>query len=154
MTRTFLPSATAARLAQQHEVLYTLLETRGEQDVARRPEPGKWSILENIAHLAAYQQVFTHRVRRILAEDNPAIPAYVGDNDPHFLEAREQPVADVLADLSADRLYLCDWITSLDAGQLSRRATHPRYGPRSLLSWTEFFLLHEAHHLYTIWKVT
>ncbi|HTJ14754.1 MAG TPA: DinB family protein [Dinghuibacter sp.] len=146
-----IAAATAARLRGQHEVLYLLLP--GDRPLRERPSPDTWSLLENAAHLAAYQKMFARRVERILAEDEPAFAAYVGDNDPYFLAAREESAADLLVDLSADRLYLYDWITSLGDDPLSRTAVHPKYGRRTLAMWTEFFLLHEAHHLYTMWKL-
>ena len=30
---------------------------------------------------------------------------------------------------------------------------HPKYGALTLVEWTEFFLLHEAHHLFTLFKL-
>jgi len=154
MTTTFLPPGTTVRLQQQQQCIQTLLDVTGDQDTRRRPAPETWSIQENIAHLYAYQQIFDGRVRRILTEDNPSFAAYVGDNDPRFLESNEQPVAELLADLCSDRLYLSDWLTSLSEAQLARKATHSKYGRRSLSLWAEFFLLHEAHHLFAIWKLT
>jgi hypothetical protein len=142
--------STVTRLRYQHESLPLLI---ADQDPARRPAPEKWSILENIAHLGAYQKIFAARIQRILSEENPLIPAYVGDADPCFLQLRENSIQDLIVYLNSDRLYLHDWLTSLSGEQLSRRATHPRYGDRTLLLWTEFFLLHESHHLETIWKL-
>lgn len=148
-----MTTATGTRLQHQHEVLYTLLDGLSAEAISRRSATGKWSLLENVAHLAAYQQQFSRRIDRILAEESPLLEAYIGDNDPFFLEAREESPADLLADLSADRLYLHDRIVSLSNAQLARRASHPRYGSRTLSMWIEFFLLHEAHHLYTMWKL-
>jgi hypothetical protein len=142
-----------ARLRQQHESIQTMLDASGDQDLRLRPAPSTWSIQENIAHLYAYQQIFAGRVHRILTETNPTFAPYVGDNDPRFLTAREQPVAELLTDLSSDRLYLSDWLTSLSEAQLAMKASHSTFGTRSLSLWTEFFLLHEAHHLFTIWKL-
>lgn len=34
-----------------------------------------------------------------------------------------------------------------------RIGLHPVYGPMTLEGWTEFFLLHEAHHLFTILRL-
>jgi len=36
---------------------------------------------------------------------------------------------------------------------LRRVGHHPRYGMLDVRQWTEFFLLHEAHHLYTIFML-
>jgi hypothetical protein len=149
-----LPESTVQRLRIQHECIATIIGSQPEELLRQRPSPDKWSIVENIAHLLAYQQIFVKRVKRILTEESPAIAAYVGDHDPFFLEAAEQRLADLLTDIATDRQYLYEWITSLNGNQLSRRAAHSRYGSRTLLSWTEFFLLHEAHHCNTIWKLS
>jgi hypothetical protein len=125
----------------------------GRENVATRPASGKWSLLENVAHLFAYQRQFSRRIDRILAEEHPLFEAYVGDNDPVYLEACTESLPDLLADLGADRLYLHDRLVSLSDQQMARTAAHPRYGTRTLTSWTEFFLLHEAHHLFTMWKL-
>lgn len=154
ITNASIPESTAQRLRCQHECLETLIGDRSGDELRLRPLPEKWSVLENIAHLAAYQQMFSRRVTRMLTEDDPALPAYIGDTDPRFLDMKEQAPGDLLADLSSDRLYLHDWLMSLGGAQLARTGTHSRYGTRSLLLWIEFFLLHEAHHLETIWKLT
>jgi len=150
----FLPESTAQRLRCQHGCIITIIESQEEQQIRRRPSPEKWSIVEHIAHLSAYQHVFAYRIKQLLAEENPTIIRYIGDKDPLFLEIREQPLDDLLVDLSVDRQYLYEWLNSLTDEQLERKATHPVFGTRSLLLWTEFFLLHEAHHCDAIWKLT
>jgi DinB superfamily len=40
----------------------------------------------------------------------------------------------------------------LSPPDFARVGTHSRFGPLSLAAWIEFFLAHEAHHLYTIVK--
>ncbi len=37
--------------------------------------------------------------------------------------------------------------------QLMRIGLHPVYGPMTIEGWTEFFLLHEAHHFFTILRL-
>ena len=142
------------RLRCQHECLNVLLEVPDRQILVKRPAPEKWHIVDQVAHLVAYQHVFAGRIHEILCQDNPAFPRYVGDNDPLFLERRNESPDDLLVDLSADRQYLYEWICSLEPDQLRRTATHPVYGERSLLLWSEFFLLHEAHHCFTIFKLS
>ncbi|HVT60257.1 MAG TPA: DinB family protein [Thermoanaerobaculia bacterium] len=41
-------------------------------------------------------------------------------------------------------------VDSLTPDQLDRIGVHPAMGPLPIRLWLEFFLLHEAHHLYTI----
>jgi hypothetical protein len=37
--------------------------------------------------------------------------------------------------------------------ELNKTGTHPVYGNLNILKWIEFFLLHEAHHLLTIFQL-
>jgi hypothetical protein len=81
-----LSPSMAMRLQSQHDSIPELIGNLPEVSLRQAIRPGKWSIQENIAHLAGYHDVFIDRLRRM-------------DN---------------------------------------------------VTEWTEFFLLHEAHHLYTI----
>ena len=45
-------------------------------DVATPPEPGEWSVLECLGHLADGELVVSGRYRWIIAEDTPAIVGY------------------------------------------------------------------------------
>ena len=49
-----------------------------EQLVAR-PIPGKWSTLEVICHLADFEIVYTDRIKRVIAENEPTM--FAGDPD-------------------------------------------------------------------------
>ncbi|MGH7237346.1 MAG: DinB family protein, partial [Candidatus Saccharimonadales bacterium] len=53
----------------------------------------------------------------------------------------------------ADREVIYQLITHTPADKLERMGIHPKYGKLTVLDWTEFFLLHEAHHLYTIFQL-
>jgi hypothetical protein len=44
-------------------------------------------------------------------------------------------------------------ITNLNDGELLLTGTHPKFGVLTIPGWTEFFLLHEAHHLFTIFRL-
>ena len=52
------------------------------------------------------------------------------------------------------RKTLNDFLFGLDEHQLMRTARHPAYGKWNINGWTQFFLLHEAHHFFTILKLT
>src|SRR5215207_5335293 len=44
-----------------------------------RPEPGEWSVVELVAHLADSELISSARARWVLAEDEPDIVAYDQD---------------------------------------------------------------------------
>src|SRR6202158_6510750 len=56
-----------------------LTERLSNRQLARRPEPGKWSIGEILAHLADAELVIGYRLRLILAANGTAIQAFDQD---------------------------------------------------------------------------
>jgi hypothetical protein len=142
------------RLLHQQETLPELIAGFSEERLRQRTNPDKWSIFENIAHLAVYQHVFTNRLQHIVEEQEPAFERYVGDHDPLFLAYRERSLKEVLSDIARQRSHIIGLFDSYDEKLLQRSGLHPKYGRMSLLQWTEFFLLHEAHHLFAIFILT
>jgi hypothetical protein len=41
-------------------------------------------------------------------------------------------------------------LKSLSDKDYERTGIHPKFGEMSLALWVEFFLVHEAHHLYVV----
>jgi hypothetical protein len=66
------PAAVQARTA---DALRTLVTDAGDS-LRVRPEPGEWSVLECIGHIADAELVVATRERWILAEDLPEIVGY------------------------------------------------------------------------------
>ena len=141
------------RLENQYTAIDHLITGLNGDHVLRNPAPGKWSIHDNITHLAVYQQMFIKRIGSILEQDNPTFNPYKADNDPVFIAWQQWPTDKLLKQLSADRKQLFEMITNLPESKLDRRGTHLVFGTLTITKWTEFFLLHEAHHLFTIFKL-
>ena len=142
-----------SRLQFQHQTVSELINGYSEKDLKRQPIPGKWSAFENIVHLAVYQPVFHDRVDQILSGKNPSFQRYVADTDPDFIESLQKPLAEQLRHLHDVRTLIFQKITQSTPDQLSLTANHPKFGNLSLVQCTEFFLLHEAHHLFTIFQL-
>ena len=139
-----------SRLQYQHETIGELIAGLTEERLRRRINPDKWSAFENIAHLAAYQPVFISRLEKILQGPSPTFDRYVGENDPLFPAALERSLPDLLMDIQGRRAGIIDLLTGMDKTALKNTGRHPRYGLLTVTQWTEFFLLHEAHHLFTL----
>jgi len=112
--------------------------------------PGKWSAHEQLAHLARYHQIFLQRIERILAEQSPEFSRYRAEDDPEWPAWSGLPTQQVLARLSSMRAKLMARLHSLSEEDFERTAVHPRFSAMSLSLWLEFFLVHEAHHLYVV----
>jgi len=146
------------RLKHQHEALPELISGLTEQQLKQRINPDKWSAFENIAHLAAYQPIFLARLEKIAAEDapsfEPTFERYVAEKDPSFPDYLNIPLRSLLDLISGGAAQITTRLTSLNDTELLRVAVHPKYGRLSVSQWTQFYLLHEAHHLFTIFMLT
>lgn len=142
-----------SRLKDQHTSLGVMIGDLDTNKLTYRPEPGKWNIHDNIVHLAVYQPIFINRIKTILEKDKPTFNPYRADDDPVFLRWQKWDLKELLARLNVDREQLYQLITGLSEHELIRTGTHLRYGTLTIIQWTEFFLLHEAHHQFTIFKL-
>jgi hypothetical protein len=142
------------KLKVQHLALPHLITGVTANHLLWPPLAGKWSIHDNIAHLARYQQLFTDRIDQILFSDIPVFEPYKADVDPGFAAWRRREHGVLIDVIFADRIKIVDRLTALSTADLERKGRHSNYGEMDIPGWTEFFLLHEAHHLFTIFKLS
>lgn len=142
-----------SRLKNQHTSLNIFITDMDHDRLSYRSEPGKWNIHDNIAHLVVYQPMFINRINSILVMDNPVFEPYTADNDETFMAWREWKMDSLLNRLYDDRKVFCELVTNLNEQDLNRMGTHQKYGTLTVAQWAEFFLLHEAHHQFTIFKL-
>jgi uncharacterized damage-inducible protein DinB len=140
------------RLATQLDALPLLLSGAPAEALRRRTASGKWSAHENLAHIARVSELFLGRVRRILSEDGPALLQYRAEDDPEWPAWAALYTDEVLRRLVSLRSELLRMVGGFTPADLARTGVHSRFGAMPLTLWIEFFLLHEAHHLYTILK--
>jgi hypothetical protein len=112
--------------------------------------PGKWSAHEQLAHLARYHQIFLQRIDRILTEQAPEFPRYRAEDDPEWPAWVSLPTPQLLVRLSSMRATVMARLQSLSEEDFKRTGVHSKFGAMSLSLWLEFFLVHEAHHLYVV----
>ena len=148
-----LSKPTLDRLKIQHEVISVLISELNESELKLHPIPDKWSVKENIAHLTCYQPTFLSRIKRILNEDNPSFEGYIPEEDSEFPKLLSMSVDELIAHQKQKRAEIVNLISNLSDEQMKRTGTHSKFGSMNIIEWTEFFLLHEAHHIYTIFKL-
>jgi uncharacterized damage-inducible protein DinB len=138
------------RLETQLEVIPVLLAGVSEESIVARPVSGRWSAGENLAHLARQHAVFLERLHRIQEEDSPNLGRYRAEEDPAWPEWSGLSLEEILARLKALRAEIVRLVRGLSDEESNRTGVHPLLGKMSVSRWLEFFLLHEAHHLYVV----
>lgn len=149
-----LSASVCSRLQNQHEAIYDLLNGISEDELRQRINKDKWSPFEQVAHLVSYQPVFLQRLQIIQQENDPLFDRYVADNDPAFIACCKRSLKELLNDLAAQRTLIINHLMILTGAAISKTGRHPKYGLLTVAEWTEFFLLHEAHHLFSIFMLT
>ena len=145
-----LPATTQTRLETQLDALNLFIDTLDADALTQRPPSDKWSIYEHIAHMGRYHEVFQMRMRRVLDEDGPNLGRYSAEGDPEFSNWLALSPDAAVQSLKQRRADLISFVQGLSAEQLAGTGVHPVLGEMGIALWLEFFLLHEAHHLYRI----
>jgi uncharacterized damage-inducible protein DinB len=135
---------------QLQDFLAISLNGVSAETLSARPIPGKWSAHDQLAHLARYHEIFLQRIDRILAEQAPEFPRYRAEDDPEWPAWLGLPTPQLLAQITSMRAKLMARLRSLSEEDFERTGMHPKFGAMSLSLWLEFFLMHEAHHLYVV----
>jgi uncharacterized damage-inducible protein DinB len=148
-----LSSSISTRLQYQHKSLLDLIDGLTDEQIRRQIVPGKWCIFENIVHLTTYQHVFILRVKKMMDEENPSFSRYTADTDPIFVENCSKSTREIMQDIVTTRKEMAAGILLFKDTDFDKAGQHPVFGQMNLIQWLNFFLLHEAHHLFTIFKL-
>jgi uncharacterized damage-inducible protein DinB len=113
----------------------------------RRIGPGEWSIMENAVHLLDSDLASTHRMRRIVAEENPLLVAYDENAFIARLPCERDDLTEVLDLFEANRRFTARWLRTLPTEAFSRTGIHTQRGKVTLLQIVEIYANHVDHHL-------
>jgi uncharacterized damage-inducible protein DinB len=149
-----IPSYISTRLHYQHKSLIDTIDGLSDEQVRRQIITGKWSIFEHMVHLQTYQHIFIVRVHKILTGNSPSFPRYSAEADPMFLENCSLSTREIMQDLITTRKEMATEMVQFAETDFTKTAEHPAFGPMNLLQWMNFFLLHEGHHLFAVFKLT
>ena len=126
--------------------LLTAIHGIHEKDLRRPEKPGRWSILEVIAHLSDLELVCTVRMRAILATDRPTLQKLEQESwvsRVHTSDTRDE----ILEQFWFLRRMNLSFLERLDDGQRSRIGIHPQFGEMSIDSVATLLETHQAKHL-------
>ena len=76
------------------------------------------------------------------------------ETEPGWSTLLAMSTEDLIEHFLSSRRALVSLVRDCTPQQLRRSAIHPQFGAMDVSQWLEFFLLHEAHHLYVIATLT
>ena len=100
------------------------------------PGPGKWSMLEIVAHMRDMERdAYIARYRKILAEDNPTLPDLDGDLIALRDDYRSLKLPELLRDWLKLRKECLKLLKSVKGAQWERMGTHETAGSLSMMDF-------------------
>ena len=134
-------------LAKTPVVLETLLGDLGAELLEWKPGADRWSIREVLAHLAQLEQVYVERVRRMIAEDAPALAKYDLDGAKARQEYSRGSGAENLAHFTRARRSTLAIFANLPIAAGARTGVHSELGTITLSHMLNEWANHDLGHL-------
>ena len=129
------------------QTLRALVQGVDDERARERPDEDSWSIVEVVAHLADAEDNAHARVRRMLAEDNPAFEGYDEQEWARARNYRAMKLGDVLRRFEEQRAAQIGTLEQLDGDAWERPARHNQLGAITVSSITAHMTVHDAIHL-------
>jgi hypothetical protein len=117
-----------------------------EQLVAR-PIPGKWSTLEVICHLADFDIVGAHRIKLVIAENEPNLPGHDEKVFAARLAYQQRDAEEELLLIELVRKQVARIVRTLNPEDFQRRGIHSEDGVVTLAELVQRRIDHIQHHV-------
>lgn len=147
MSRSETTEALIDRFEAGAEILtYATQQLTAEQAQAR-PGPGAWSIAELVAHLLDTDLVYSDRMKRLVAEDEPTLQGFDENAWIAKLGAQDMPVDEGAALFAANRRWMTRLLRRLDESDFARWGNHTEAGRQTLAHILSTITNHVDHHV-------
>lgn len=131
--------------------LEDLVEEIPEDLLKVRRRPGKWSIHENVCHLAEVHTMMIERFKVFKTEYNPVINPYIpgsdAASDDYLLEIDYDTS---LANFRKDRKAMMNVIRSFTTDDWTNEGRHPEYKKFNAEIFLRHIMMHDQLHMYRI----
>ncbi len=139
--------STPAKLSAEVEAL-------SAAELRTRPMPGKWSMVEVLAHLDDVEEWgMRSRIAAIVESDRPLLKSYDQDRRAAELRYADQDPFAVLENLRRQREANLAWLRTLDDAQLARTGVHEKVGELSARDFLHEWAFHDLGHLRQILEI-
>ena len=142
----------------QHKQLVDRLEASGEEfakallslseeELKRVPAPNEWALHQTAMHMRDVEvEVFLYRVKRILTENQPAVPNFDPDARMKQFYSSEIPAKKIASEFLRARRQIVKLLRATKDKDWARIALHSTYGKISLEWIVTHFYGHTLEH--------
>jgi hypothetical protein len=140
-------SPSIERFSQGADLIRSAIKGLTSEELHAYPVPGTWSIQQIVVHLLDSDLIATHRMKRIIAEDNPLLIGYDETKFAKALFYEKEPLEEVLSLFHLNRAQMVRIFKQLPEAALTRHGTHNERGTVRLGQLIDDYAGHVDHHL-------
>ena len=111
-----------------------------------RPEPDKWSAYEIVCHCADAETNAASRIRYLVAEEKPSIPAFDQDRWAEILDYHSERVELALAAVDVARARTAGLLRRMSEEAWAAEGTHSESGHYTAEDWLTVYAEHLENH--------
>ncbi len=115
-----------------------------------QPAPGKWGVRTIVCHLADTETVLAMRLRQVIAEDNPMMPAMDQDAWANRLDYSKRKLSPALEAFRRTRAENHELLKDLPPETFARTGRHSERGAMTLLDLLRIYAEHAEKHVQQI----
>jgi len=135
-----------ARYRAGFGALLDALEGVTPDELDWRPAPEAWSVRDVVHHLEDAELTGAVRLRRLLTEAAPFLPAFDEEVYRRRLAYAARPIEHALHAVRAAHGTTAELLDRLTPGDWARAGTHSEEGPYPLTRWLAFHAAHTHEH--------
>ena len=127
-------------------VIRASLDGITDEELDTRPPDGGWTPREVVHHTADSEMTSGIRLRRLIAEDDPLIVGYDGDEFARRLHYSDRPIEPALEAIAGARGTTAQILAGLTEAEWARTGTHSESGPYGVERWLQIYAAHCHEH--------
>jgi hypothetical protein len=132
--------------AEVRNAVQDLTDAELDAAPANDPDADGWTARQIVHHLADSEMTSAIRLRRLIAEHEPAIAAYDEAEYARRLHYDSRPIDASLDAMEAARRSSLDLLHHLTDEEWQRRGTHTESGPYDVEGWLRIYTDHAHDH--------
>ncbi|MBD0372459.1 MAG: DinB family protein [Pyrinomonadaceae bacterium] len=122
------------------------LEGFPKNHLTSHPIEGKWSACEIVQHLADSEMTSAIRIRKLIAQDRPAIESYDEADFAVKLRYNERDIQPALDALRGARSSTTQLLRIMTEEEWKREGSHPEHPTYTAEDWLRIYAAHAHNH--------
>ena len=134
-------------MARTADELDSQLHGVADEELAKRPYPGAWSVKEVVGHLCDTEWAYGYRMRLMLSHESPPITGYDQDLMVTGMGHNDRPVSTLLKEFQRLREFNLELYVRTEGPAWERVGLHEERGPESVGFSVRLLAGHDLRHL-------